>query len=126
MAGLTEVRLIADCIGECFRGDPVKIADAAGIFVRFREMDAPLGVVYYSPTAEAPAGSIIVNRHAANHRPRLVALGLAHHMLRHREHRPYVWSLDGPIECDWRSEIEAREFAAALLQRAPMLATRRA
>lgn len=111
--------MLGDCVGLRFGGDPLKAADAAGIYVRFRDLPREMAVAYLHPTEQQKFGSITVNRRAQQQRGRLVALGLAHHLLRHREHRPYTWSLEGPLSVDWRAEREAQQFADAFLATAP-------
>lgn len=118
--------MLADCVGLRFDGDPLKAADAAGIYVRWRNLPRDVAVGYFYPTPEQPFGSIVVSRKVRQQRPRLVALGLAHHLLRHRDRRPYTWSLEGPLDVDWRAELEAQQFAAAFLATTPVRATIRA
>jgi len=118
--------MLADCVGLRFGGDPLKAADAAGVYVRWRDLPRNIAVAYFYPTPEQRFGSIVVSRRAHGQRPRLVAIGLAHHLLRHREQRPYTWSLEAPIDVDWRAEQEAQEFAAAFLATVPLRATIRA
>lgn len=126
MAGFVEVRMLADCVGLRFGGDPLKAADAAGIYVRWRNLPRGIAVAYFHPTEDQRAGSILVERRTHQQRPRLVVLGLAHHLLRHRERRPYTWSLEGSLDVDWRAELEAQQFAAAFLATTPVKATIRA
>lgn len=119
--------MIADCIGLRFGGDPLKAADAAGIFVRWRDLGTRADVAYFHPTEGQPWGSIVVNTRIDRRlRPRLIAIGLAHHILRHREERPYTWKADKSLGADWRGALEAPQFADALLASAPRAATRRA
>lgn len=116
VAGLREVRLLAGCVGVCFGGDPLRVADAAGVIVRRRPLGGRLAMEYHRPTVGAPRGVVFIERTAtALERNQLLALALGHHFLRHRQRLTYGWTLTEPLHTETRATNEARAFAAALL-----------
>lgn len=102
-----EITLLGSTIGERFRGDPVRAADALGVRIVRRPSDRL--VAAYRP-GERPTVVLAPGVKATG----WVAIGLAHHLLRHRGYPAYAYTSEGPAYPDtvaWREvQLFAREF----------------
>jgi hypothetical protein len=104
-----EITLLASTLGQRFHGDPVQAADAIGLRIIRRRSDTLTAA--YRP-GDRPAVVLAPTELATG----WVALGLAHHLLRHRAYPAYAYTKEGPAYPDTIAWREARLFALEFLK----------
>lgn len=104
-----EITLLGSILGERFHGDPVRAADAIGLRIVRRESDT-LAAAYRPGTRPTIVLAPTVSATG------WVAIGLAHHLLRHRGYPAYAYTNEGPAYPDTVAWREAQLFALEFLK----------